>query len=246
MPNQERRIKNQLLLALSLRDFELIETQLEHVYVEARARLVVPNKRIEHVYFLEQGLASVGAGPVGSKSAEVGIFGREGMSGLALVQGSDRSPHECCMIVPGHALRIAADDLLAEFGRSPTLRITLLRFAHAFMIQMGETARANGRLTVETRLARWLLMAQDRLEADGVPLTHDLLSNMVGTRRVGVTIALKDLEALSAIRTERGRVVIHDREKLAKIAGDSYGVAESYWIPLHESPLIENRVFVTT
>jgi len=228
--------RNKLLIGLGRSDVELLRPGFESVFLEAGTCLFQPRVPIEHVYFLETGVASVVAGRAGGKPAEVGLIGREGFSGLPVIHGSSSSPHECYVQVGGAALRLRVSDLRRAFDRSELLRTELLRFVHAFMIQMGETARANSRLTIEKRLARWLLMAQDRLDGASVPLTHEVLSLLVGTRRVAITMAVRNLQRMGGIKAERGRVVILSREKLKAIAGDSYGVPESYW-PLQTNDL---------
>ena len=120
---------------------------------------------------------------------EVGLIGREGLVGLPLVYGDDRSSAESMAQAPGTALRLDADAFRAALDESPALRALLLRFALAFQAQVAQTAACNGRHPVEQRLARWLLMAHDRAEGDTFPITHEFLSMMLGVRRAGVTVA---------------------------------------------------------
>jgi CRP-like cAMP-binding protein len=120
-----------------------------------------------------------------------------------------------------------ASPLREALNASPTLRIFLLKFVQTFMVQTAHTAIANGRATVEQRLARWLLMARDRLDGDELPLTHEFLALMLAVRRPGVTEALQKLEGRRLLRAERGRITICDRKGLEKIAGALYGAPEA-------------------
>ena len=213
--------KNRILSRLSAADMALLKPDLERVDLPLRYVLGVPNKPIKHSYFIEYGLASIVAAN-GHKRLEVGLIGCEGMSGIPIVLGNDRSPHETFMQVPGNGLRISADKLRKAISRSRSLERTLLSFAHAFMNQTASTALSNGTATLEERLARWLLMANDRLKGDEVPLTHEFLSLMLGVRRAGVTVALNYLEQRALISLARKQIVITDREGLKAAANGTY------------------------
>src|SRR5690348_10689320 len=168
-------IKNRILSRLSAADMALLKPDLEPVELPLRHVLEVPNKPIKHSYFIEYGLASVVASN-GHKQLEVGLIGCEGITGLPIVLGNDRSPNETFIQVAGNGLRIAADKLRDAISQSRSLERALLGFAHAFMNQTANTAFSNGSATLEEGLARWLLMANDRLKGDEVPLTHEFLS----------------------------------------------------------------------
>ena len=236
MANRGNRTRNKLLLGLAARDFDLLHPSFERVLLRPRTYLVGANRRIEHAFFLEEGLASVLTGGSGKRPMEVGLFGSDGMSGLAVVQGSDSSPHECVVEIAGSALRIPVIDLQRAVRQSETLLRSLLIFGHVLMVQIGETARANGRFSVPQRLARWLLMVQDRLDRDDVPLTQEYLAIMVGARRVSVTLALHCLAEMKTVEIARGRVIIVDRAGLQEAAGDSYGVPEAEFLRLTAVP----------
>ena len=177
----------------------LLKPDLEPVELPVRQVLEMPNKPIKHSYFIEYGLASIVAANK-NKRLEVGLIGCEGVTGLPIILGNDRSPNETFMQVPGHGIRIAADKLRKAIAQSRSLERALLNFAHDFMNQTANTALANGTATLEERLARWLLMANDRLRGDEVPLTHEFLSLMLGVRRAGVTVGLHYLEQRALIR----------------------------------------------
>ena len=213
--------KNRILSRLSADDKALLRPNLEPVELAMRQVLEVPNKPIKHGYFIEYGLASIVASN-GHKQLEVGLIGCEGLTGLPIVLGSDRSPNETFMQVPGNGLRIAADKLREAIAQSRSLELALLGFAHEFMNQTGRTALSNGTATLEERLARWLLMANDRLKGNEVPLTHEFLSLMLGVRRAGVTVALHYLEQRALISLARKQIVITDRKGLKAAANGTY------------------------
>jgi CRP-like cAMP-binding protein len=224
--------RNRLLLALSVQDFSRVEPQLEPVSLPAGTRLVEPNTPIEHVYFLEQGIASVVAITPQGRRIEVGIIGPDGLTGTSVLLGTDRTPHECFVQTPGSALRIRADALRRAMAASGSLHEHLLRFVQTFMIQIGQTALANGSHNIEQRLARWLLMCHDRVDGDDLFTTHEFLSLMLRVRRAGVTETLQALEDRGLISTKRGQITVLDRVKLEGVADDSYGVPEAEYARL--------------
>ena len=214
---------NRLLSRLSPADFRLLETHLEATDLPVRKPLEARKKRVEDVYFIESGMASVVANGASERPIEVGIIGREGMTGLSVVMGNnDRAAHETYMQIAGKGQRLAAGALSKAISKSVTLHQALLRYAHAFMVQTTQTALANGRSKIEERLARWLLMAADRVDGNEIPLTHEFLATMLGTARPGVTIALQELERGGFIGHKRGLVTILDREGLEKHSNGTY------------------------
>jgi CRP-like cAMP-binding protein len=229
-------IRNRLLATLSPADFRLLQPQLEPVPLPVRTCLSEPNMPIEHVYFLEEGIASVVATTPQDRRIEVGIIGREGLTGLPVLLGADRAPRECFIQTSGEGLRIPADDLRRAIAASASLHQHLLRFVHAFMIQMGQTALANGSRLLEERLARRLLMCHDRLDGDDLPTTHEVLSTMLAVRRAGVTEALQVLEDGGIISTRRGQITVLDRAQLEGVAGDSYSVLEAGSVLMPDNP----------
>lgn len=220
--------RNRILECLSDIDFNLLEPNLQNVELGFRKCLQSSNRRIETVYFPDSGLGSVVASGRGREAqAEVGVFGREGMSGLALVHGSDRSPFEIFMQVEGQGRQIASADLQHAMAQSTTMRDCFFLYAHAFAIQSGYTALANAKGTLEQRLARWLLMAQDRLDGPQIVLTHEFLALMLGVRRAGVSTALQQLQHLGLTQSDRGAVTIIDRDGLQEVANGLYGPPEA-------------------
>ena len=217
---------NRLLNRLSPGDLGLFEPRLERVELASHDLLEHANQPIEHAFFPESGLASVVAIGNGDRRVEVGMIGSEGVTALMVVLGDDRSPHETMVQVPGAAMRLSAPDLRGAMEASPTLRNLLLRYSQAFLIQTSHTALANGRATLEERLARWLLMSHDRIEGDELPLIHEFLALMLGVRRAGVTVALHILEGQALIRSSRGKIIVLDRKGLEEAASGLYGVPE--------------------
>ena len=223
---QQTSVHNRLLSGLTPEDFGLLQPHLETVPLEMRQWVIKAGEPIQHVTFPEHGIVSVLA-DTSQGRIEVGLLGPEGMAGLPVVLGIERSPHGYMVQAAGEALRITAQHLRAALRQSPSLHAGLLRYAHALMVQTAETAYANAGFTMEARLARWILMTDDRLEREDLPLTHDFLSMMLGVRRPGVTIAVQTLEANRLIRAKRGGITVLDRAGLQEVAGDAYGVSEA-------------------
>jgi CRP-like cAMP-binding protein len=224
VPRLERSA-NRLLQALAPDDLNLL-AELEPVSLKRGYVMIRPNERIEHVYFPVDCIGSVVATTPEGRRIEVGIFGREGMSGTSVLLGSDRSPHECFVQVPGAALRMEADKFTDATRQSPSLHQLLLRYVEAFQVQVAHTALSHGSYTIEERLARWLLMCHDRLDGDDLPARPRVSRVDAWVRRSGVTLALQILEGAGVIHAKRGLITVRDRAKLQEIAGGSYGVPE--------------------
>lgn len=216
--------KNGLLKSLSSQDTALVRPLLEHVTLSQDQSLFESYEPISHVYFFESGLSSEVI--VASKSIEVACIGCEGCSGAPVLMGVDASPHKAFMQVGGEALRIPSGELRALMNDRRTLREQLQKYAQVFMIQIAATAWAGGRYDIEPRLARCLLMCQDRV-GDELPLTHESLSLMLGVRRSSVTVVIQKLERNFAIKAQRGMITVKQRETLLETAGDSYSVPEA-------------------
>jgi CRP-like cAMP-binding protein len=193
-----------------------------------RQRLESANRKIDCVYFLSGGLASVVAvSRRDRRQAEIGMIGYEGMTGLAVLHGAGQSPHDTFMQVEGRGHSIEADRLSALLRERPSIAASFLRFAHVFEVQTALTALANAEGSIEERLARWLLMSHDRLTADILKMTHEFLALMLGARRPGVTIALQRLEARGMVAAGRGMITILDRHGLEECANGLYGQPEA-------------------
>ena len=218
---------NLLLNSMTADDLALLKPSLTRVDIKREQVLNAAHELIEHIYFLESGIASIVSIRPDSGRTEVGIFGREGMSGTSVVMGVDRSPHETFMQVEGKtALRIERAQLVDAMEQSRSLTRLLLAYAHVLMTQTAACAVGNAHHHLEARLARWLLMCHDRVDGDEIFLTHEFMAMMIACQRSGVTVTLHVLEGMGAIRSKRGRVIIVDREKLEDLAGDAFGEPE--------------------
>jgi CRP-like cAMP-binding protein len=220
-------LHNRLLRTLSPEDFGLLQPHLEHLAVARGDVLIEPNEPIEHIHFPEHGIGSIVANTRDGRRIEVGIYGRDGMSGTSVLLGADQTPHENFIQVAGSVLRMSVDPLRDAIRQSGTLHGLLLRYVQAFQVQTAYTALSNGGYGIDERLARWLLMCHDRLDGDELPLTHEFLGIMLGVRRSSVTLAIQMLEGANVIEARRGRLTLLDRAKLEGIAGDSYGPPEA-------------------
>jgi CRP-like cAMP-binding protein len=232
--------RNRLLATLTRQEMELLRPALEEVPLNLRQVLEAPGKPIPYAYFILNGLASVIAHTRHDRQIEVGMVGFEGMTGLAIVLGGDRSSNETLVQAPGSGLRIPSDRLRQAMDTSPALRGKMLRYVDAFMTQVSQTALANGRAKLEERLARWILMSHDRFAsrfASGeLKITHEFLAVMLGVRRPGVTIGLHYLEGKGLIRSTRGLIMVLDREGLIEQANGTYGVPEAEYERLFGRP----------
>ena len=224
---QRAGIRNRLLGKLSQADWNLLAPHLEAVTMRERQVIEVPQKPITHAYFLEIGVASVVAVDSEDHRIEVGVIGYEGVTGVPLIMGDTRAQHSTYMQIPGSGHRIAAERLRAAIAGSESLRALMLKSAQGFMIQTAQTALANGRAKLEERLARWLLMAHDRMDSNAVPLTHEFLAVMLGVRRAGVTVALHSFEQRGYIAMRRGQLTIINRPGIEQVAGSFYGMPEA-------------------
>ncbi len=220
-------LRNRLIARMRAEDWALLAPNLEPVALKERQIVEVPGKPITHVHFLEVGVVSVVAVNQEDHRIEVGVIGYEGMTGVPLVMGDTRAQHSAYMQIPGSGHRISAAAFVEALKRSSSLAQLMLKSAQAFMIQTAHTALANGRAKLEQRLARWLLMAHDRLDTDAVPLTHEFLAVMLGVRRAGVTVALHSFEQRGFISMRRGQLTLINRAGIEQVAGSFYGMPEA-------------------
>jgi CRP-like cAMP-binding protein len=218
--------RNRLLAAMSPRDFALLQPHLQPMPLDLKKDLERPNRRIETVWFIEAGIASVVAVQSDDTKVEVGLVGNEGMTGTAVVLGGDQSPHSTYIQMGGEGLRIGVEALRKVMIASPTLRNLLLSYVQVFMVQTAHTAVANARAHIDRRLARWILMAHDRTHGEALFLTHEFLGLMLGVRRAGVTEALQTLKRKKLIETGRNHIGVLNRKGLEQAAGNAYGVPE--------------------
>ena len=173
-----------------------------------------PNEPVSHVYFPNTGTVSIICMFEDGKGVEAGMVGHEGMFGVSVFLGSVTAPLEAVVQLPGDALRMRSDVLRAEFKRGEQLQNLLLSYTQAFIIQIAQTTACNRAHPIDGRLAKWLLMCQDRAQSTELQLTHEFIAVMLGTRRAGVSEAAAKLQDEGVIRYRRGKLNILDRQKL--------------------------------
>ena len=218
---------NRLLAVLSPTDCELVRPNLEYVPLRVWQILERPGEPISHAHFVESGLVSMIGVNRANRRIEVGMVGYEGVTGLGVVLGAERSSNEALVQSPGAAWRISTPALHDVLARSPAFTDTLLRYVHVFMVQANQSAIAAGCGKIHERLARGLLMWHDRVRDDELSVTHDFLAFLLGVRRPGVTVALHELEGKGLIRSTRNMVRILDRAGLQRAACGYYGAPEA-------------------
>jgi CRP-like cAMP-binding protein len=225
-------VRNQLLQAMHADDFAVLQPHLELVSLNVHDVMIPSGTRFDQVFFIESGIGSVVATGAEGKQIELGHVGREGLAGRSIVLGVDTTMDMTFVQVAGSAYRMPAAVLAKAVDDSAPLRHLLLRYVHVTEVQIASTALANSLYTIHERLARWLLMYHDRLDGDDLSITHEFLSLMLGVRRAGITSELHVIEGMHIIRATRGNIRVLDREKLAEIAGQSYGLAEQEYLRL--------------
>jgi CRP-like cAMP-binding protein len=230
------RSHNHLLGSLSDSDRDRLAAELQPVKLTLHRLLEVRGHDVEWNYFPENGIASVIAESASGHSAETGIIGLEGMTGIGVLFGDRCAAQSIVVQIEGSGHRIAVHRMEALLTESNALRERLLLFARAFMIQTAHSVLASGAGLLEQRLARWLLMLHDRVEGDGLAITHDYIATMLSVRRPGVSVALKVLEDQGLIRVNRGLIVIVDRQGLVMKSSGLYGRAEQEYRRLLQWP----------
>jgi len=219
-------VGNRLLRALPEQAFAALRPHLTALDLPLRYVLTEANEPNEFVYFVESGLGSVVATSSDDERIEVGHVGREGLGGYHVVLMTDRTPNRTFMQTPGTGLSVPVPAFLDILDGHKAARDLFLRYVHSCEVQLAHSALANGRYSMQERLARWLLMCHDRLGGDHLLLTHEFLALMLGVRRSGVTNELHILEGIHAIKATRGNVRVVDRERLEEVAGGCYGLPE--------------------
>jgi CRP-like cAMP-binding protein len=228
--------RNRLLAALPAAELARLWPRLERVELEFGKTLYTPEEPISSVYFPETGYLSRLAPMEDGDSAEIGLVGPEGMTGMSLLLGADRENFEMLVQVPGTAMRMGAAGFRAALDDIPSLGPLLHRYVLAHFEQVARTGACNGRHDINQRLARWLLMSHDRVEGDEFPMTHEFMSMMLGVRRAGVTVAASALQKAGLIRYVKGRMVVTDRPGLEAATCECYGMARRAHDSLFGSP----------
>jgi len=201
---------------------------LESVDLPQYEILHEPGQKIDFAYFLHEGMTSLVAMTLDGRSVEVGIVGREGMVGMSLMVGLLRGTFRAIMQMSGTGSRIRSEVFQTILPCAPTLRSELSRFALMQGMQVAQLAACNRLHDIDQRLARWLLMCQDRVDAQLLPLTHEFLGQMLGTGRPSVTLAAGALESRGLIENMRGTVKILNRKSLEDVACECYGVIQHF------------------
>lgn len=221
-------VKNVILLSLPDEEYSLIRPHLEPVELPQYDILHEPGEKIDFGYFLNEGMTSRVALNSDGRSVEVGIVGREGMIGMSLTIGLHRGTFRAIMQMAGSGLRIRSEALEEVLLSASTLRFELGRFALMHGMQVAQLAACNRLHEIDQRLARWLLMCQDRVDSALLPLTHEFLAQMLGTGRPSVSLAANALEDAGLIHNLRGTVKILNRKNLEKTACECYGVIQNF------------------
>lgn len=223
MTNQPRPA-NKILANLPEDEFEQLRPKLRAVSFPIGEILYMPAQKIEHVYFVNRGVVSLLAALEDGATVEAGVIGPEGVAGIAVVLGANSTPNQALTQSDVEASRISAADLVTEFRKSSKLRNSLLLFVHTMFTQVTQTAACNRLHTLDQRLARWLLMVEDRIKDKQFTLTQEFLSRMLGVRRAGVTVAANDLRHSGLIDYHRGDIVIVNRPGLEKVSCECYRI----------------------
>ena len=217
-------LKNYLLAALPADELARVKAKLEPVSFKLGEVLYESGERMDYAYFPTTAVISMLYIMENGATAEIGIVGNDGLIGISLFMGGDTTTSRAVIQSAGGAVRMAAKDLKAEFARGGIFQNLLLRHTQALLTQISQTAVCNRLHAVEQQLCRWLLISHDRLTSDDLVMTHDLISNMLGVRREGVTLAARKLAKRKLIRNVRGTITIVDRLGLEEASCECYKV----------------------
>jgi CRP-like cAMP-binding protein len=221
-------IKNRILLTIPEDEFIKLRPQLEPVEMPQYKIFYEQGTKIEHAYFPNEGMVSLVVLVHDGRSVEVGITGNEGIVGAPLAFGFESAPMRAIMQVPGKGLRISSSALEELFASTPNVKFEIERFVMRQQLQVAQLAACNRLHDMDQRLARWLLMCQDRVDSENIPLTHEFLAQMLGSGRPTVTIAAGVLERAGLISNTRGSVKILNRKRLEDAACECYRVIQNY------------------
>lgn len=217
-------IHNEILLGMPRQEREMLFSKLEFVRLKTHHVLHEPGDTLKSAYFCNTGLISILSVFPDGKSVEVGLVGKEGFVGLPLVAGFRTAPTRAITQIEATAFRVNSETLMVILRQCPALERRLQQFSQVLAMQVTQIAACNRLHEVNERLGRWLLMSADRIGSNSVPLTQELLAQMLGTRRSSVTVAAGMLGKAGLIRHSRGDVQIIDRPKLEEAACECYGI----------------------
>jgi CRP-like cAMP-binding protein len=221
-------VRNLTLLAIPDEEFLLLRPLLEPVELPRYKILYEQAEKIDFAHFLNDGMISLVVITNDGRSVEVAIAGHEGIVGAPLAFGFETAPMRAIVQLPGTGLRISSEALQDNFANSPHLRHAIERYLMVQQMQVAQIAACNRLHDMDQRLARWLLMCQDRINSEMLPLTHEFIAQMLGSGRPTVTIAAGVLERAGLIENTRGSVRILNRKRLEDAACECYGVIQNY------------------
>jgi len=217
---------NRLLAALSPPERERLVPHLKLVAMPLGKVLYESGDVLRHVYFPIDCIVSLLYVMEDGASAEISVVGNEGLIGIALFMGGETTPSRAIVQSAGHAYRLIGRQLKEEFHRNGRMQLLLLRYTQALITQMAQTAVCNRHHSVDQQLCRWLLLSLDRLSSNKLTMTQDLIANMLGVRREGVTEAAGKLQKLGVIRYSRGHITVLDRDQLERLSCECYAVVK--------------------
>ena len=217
---------NQLLAALPLAEWQRWQPQLEAVELPLGQVLYESGSTLGHVYFPTTAMVSLLYVMQNGAAAEIAVVGREGIVGVALFMGGESTPSRAVVQSAGHGFRLKAKAVKQEFEASPAVMHLLLRYTQALITQMAQTAVCNRHHSLDEQLCRWLLLSLDRLSGSELRMTQELIANMLGVRREGVTEAALKLQKAGLIQYSRGRILVLDRAGLERRSCESYAVVK--------------------
>ena len=221
-------LSNKLLLSIADSDYSSLRPHLEYVSLPSHMVLHEAGEKLEFVYFPNRGLISLVVVMKDGRSAEAGIVGNEGFTGILAAVGLHRSPLQAVVQITGNGFRVKVRALQNTLESAPRLQRVLSRYAAIRSMQVAQIAACNRLHDIEQRFARWLLMTQDRVDSESLPITHDFLATMLGTGRPSVSLAAGVLQRKELIEYTRGAVKIVNRKKLEHSACECYGVIRQY------------------
>jgi len=226
MPDSHNPQQNHLLAALSAGERDRLYPHLRLVPLPLGKVLYESGDVLGHVYFPTDSIVSLLYVLADGASAEISVVGNEGLIGVALFMGGETTPSRAIVQSAGHAYRLIGQLLKDEFHRNGELQLLLLRYTQALITQMAQTAVCNRHHSVDQQLCRWLLLSLDRLSSTQLTMTQELIANMLGVRREGVTEAAGKLQKLGVIEYSRGQITVLDRPKLEQLCCECYAVVK--------------------